>query len=434
MRFPELYRIRQSVPQEALDDIEGALEAEVTRTGLLDCIGQGSNVIIGVGSRGIPNYQTVIAKLVRLLRDRGASVRILPAMGSHGGGHGPGQVRVLAELGITPESVAAPIIETAEVVSVGETPSGIPVYADRAVTEADGVILANRVKEHTEFHGSIQSGLLKMMAIGLGRYQGAVTVHEYAVKLGYEQAIREVSRRYMAELPILGGIAFVDGPDNKTARLEAILPPDIEAAERRLLGLARQLTPTLPLDVLDMLIVDEMGKNISGTGLDTKVIGRIMNIYEAELTRPRITRILVRDLTPETGGNALGVGLADYTTQRLVDKIDFEVTNLNAVAAIAPEKARIPITLPNDKEALTTALHTIGPWDEESIRLLWIRNTSSLVELMASSAACAAIDPARIASVEGPVPTRFDDEGNLLSPWADGSQTPPASGLAVNRG
>lgn len=420
MVFPALYRIRQRVPEEALDDVEGTLEAEVSRTSLLDGIGQGSKVIIGAGSRGIPNYPTVIRKLVELLSYTGASVSILPVMGSHGGGHGPGQVEVLAELGISPESVGAPIVSTMEVVSIGETPSGIPVYADKTLTQADGVILVNRIKEHTEFHGRIESGLLKMMAIGLGRYQGAVTTHEYAVEFGYEQTIREVSHLCMEELPIIGGIALVDGPENRTARLEAVLPPDIEAAEERLLELARRYTLRLPLDAVDVLIVDEIGKNVSGAGMDTKVIGRIMNIYEEELTSPHITRIVVRDLTPETAGNAIGIGLADYTTQRLVDKIDFQVTDLNAVAAVAPEKGRIPITLPDDKAALTAAIQTIGPKDEESIRLLWIRNTSSLVELMASSAAHAAIDPSTIASIDGPMEMRFGEDGNLLSPWNKG--------------
>ena len=199
------------------------------------------------------------------------------------------------------------------------------------------------------------------------------------------------------------------------------MPLDMEAAEKRLLQLARQHTLKLPLDTLDVLIVDEIGKNISGAGMDTKVIGRIMNIYEQELSSPHITRIVVRDLTPETAGNAIGIGLADYTTQRLVDKIDFEVTNLNAVAAVAPEKGRIPITLPDDKQALTAAHQTIGPKDETSIRLVWMRNTSSLVELMVSAAAYSAIDPSRIASVEGPMEMRFGEDGNLLSPWTKGS-------------
>jgi hypothetical protein len=421
MSFPELYRIRQRVPEEALEDVEGAVEDGVSRTRILDGIGHRSKVLIGAGSRGIPNYAKVIRKLVELLRDRGASVSVLPVMGSHGGGHGPGQVKVLAELGIAPETVGAPIVETMEVVSIGQTPSGIPVYADKTLTEADGIILVNRIKEHTEFHGTIESGLLKMMAIGLGRYQGAVATHDYAVEFGYEQAIKEVARKCMKELPILGGIALVDGPDKVTARLEAILPLDMEAAEKRLLQLARRQTLKLPLDALDLLIVDEIGKNISGAGMDTKVIGRIMNIYEQELTSPHITRIVVRDLTPETAGNAIGIGLADYTTQRLVDKIDFEVTNLNAVAAVAPEKGRIPITLPDDKQALTAALQTIGPKDETSIRLVWIRNTSSLVELMVSAAAYSAVDPSRIASVEGPMEMRFGEDGNLLSPWTKGS-------------
>jgi len=416
MEFPQLYRIQQRIKPIALEDVERSLQTAVSEQGILSRIQPGSKVIIAVGSRGICNYPRVVRGLVELLKAHGAEVSLLPAMGSHGGGTGAGQVHVLAELGLTPEKVGAPIIDTIAVRAIGKTPKGVPVYADENLLTCDHIILVNRIKVHTEFHGKIESGLLKMMAIGLGRIQGAIETHQYAVALGYEETIREVARVYLEKLPILGGIAMIDGPDNQTARIEVVLPDEMERVEQELLAYARILSIKLPLDEIDVLLVDQLGKNISGAGMDTKVIGRIENIYEEELTSPRITRIIVRDLTPETYGNAIGIGLADFTTQRCVEKIDKEVTYLNCITAIAPEKARIPITLPNDREALQAAFRTIGPKDENNVRLVWIKNTLSLVNLLVSSAAKEAIPADKIEVVGGPLPMEFDSQGNLISP------------------
>jgi hypothetical protein len=417
--WPRLIHMRQRFEEERLEDVGAALEAEMCRAGILDRVSPDSKVIIAAGSRGIPNYPEVILKLVGLLQRQGARVSILPAMGCHGGGHAQGQIRLLEGLGITPASVNAPIIDTMEEIVIGKTPSGIPVYADKTVTEAEHIIVVNRIKEHTEFHGGIQSGLLKMMAVGLGRCQGAITTHNYAVEFGYEQTIREVARACIERLPILAGVALIDAPQGDTAAIRVLPRLDIERGERELLAVARCKTLGLPLENVDLLIVDEMGKNISGTGMDTKVIGRIMNIYEQELTSPHITRIFVRDLSPVSQGNAIGIGLADFTTQRLVDKIDLEVTNLNTVTAVTPEKGRIPLVFPTDRQALSAAFRTLGPKDSKSIRLLWIKNTSSLVDLMASPAACSAIDPELAECASSSLEMRFDQHGNLIAPWQE---------------
>jgi len=417
MNFPELYQIKQVVNPVALEDVEKAVKERLEATRLLDQVEAGSNVVIGAGSRGIPNYPLVLRKLVEMLKEKGANVRILPVMGSHGGATGPGQVHVLEELKITPDTVGAPIIDTMDVFTLDHTPGGVPVPVDRNLTECDHILLLNRVKVHTEFHGKIESGLCKMMAIGFGRYQGAIETHNYAVALGYEKTIREVARVYIEKLPILAGIALVDTPDNRTARVEVVLPENFEKTEEDLLAYSREISVKLPLEDIDVLLVDQLGKNISGAGFDTKVIGRIMNIYEEDLESPRITRIVLRDLTPETYGNAIGIGLADFTTQRCVDKIDVNVTNINCITAVTPEKARIPITLPNDKEALQAAFKTIGPKDENNVRLLWIKNTSNIVNLMVSPAAKDAIPPEKMEVLRGPVKMEFDGEDNLISPW-----------------
>jgi hypothetical protein len=417
MNFPDLYLIKQVINPVALDDVEKALETRLSETRLLDKVEAGSSVVIGVGSRGIPNYPLVLRKLVEMLTVKGAKVSILPVMGSHGGATGPGQVHVLEELKITPETVGAPIIDTMDVFTLDRTPSGVPVPVDRNLTECDHVLLLNRVKVHTEFHGRIESGLCKMMAIGFGRYQGAIETHNYAVALGYEKTIREVARVYIEKLPILAGIALVDTPDNRTARVDVVLPENFEKMEEELLAYSREISVKLPLEDIDVLLVDQLGKNVSGAGFDTKVIGRIMNIYEEDLESPRITRIVLRDLTPETYGNAIGIGLADFTTQRCVDKIDLNVTNINCITAVTPEKARIPITLPNDRDALLAAFKTIGPKDESTVRLLWIKNTSNIVNLMVSPAAKDAISSQNIEVLQGPMKMVFDEEDNLIAPW-----------------
>jgi hypothetical protein len=417
MDFPHLYQIKQIINPVALKDVAKAVEEGLVATDLLDKVEAGSRVVIGAGSRGIPNYPLVLRKLVEMLKGKGANVSILPVMGSHGGATGPGQVHVLEELKITPETVGAPIIDTMDVFTLDHTPSGVPVPVDRNLTECDHVLLLNRVKVHTEFHGKIESGLCKMMAIGFGRYQGAIDTHNYAVTLGYERTIREVTRVYIDKLPILAGIAMVDTPDNHTARVEVVLPENFEKSEEELLAYSREISVKLPLEDIDVLLVDQLGKNISGAGFDTKVIGRIMNIYEEDLDSPRITRIVLRDLTPETYGNAIGVGLADFVTQRCVDRIDVDVTNINCITAVTPEKARIPITLPNDKVALQAAFKTIGPKDERTVRLIWIKNTSNIVNLMVTPAAKDAISPETIEVIRGPVEMEFDAEDNLIAPW-----------------
>ena len=415
--LPELLRIQQHCPPGEGIDVEAVLASELEDKGILKRVRPGSKVVLAAGSRGIPNYQIVIRKLVALLQAAGAEVVIFPAMGSHGGGTGPGQVQILQLLGITEETVGAPVVDTMHVEAIGTTSSGITIYADRTLMDCDAIILVNRIKEHTEFSGSIQSGLLKMMAIGLGRAQGAAEVHRHAVSLGYEKAILEAARFYLERLPLAAGVALLDSPMGATAHLEVIRPADLESAERRLVQKAAGLSLKLPLDRIDVLVVDRMGKEISGTGMDTKVIGRIMNVYEPEPEGPRITRIFVRDLTPATHGNAVGIGLADFTTRRLIEKVDLGATNLNCLTAITPEKARLPMAFDHDRQALEAAIATTGCRDAHSVRLLWIRDTLSLTRLVASPAAVQSMDPAAVSVLGDPFPFDFDGQGDLTSPW-----------------
>jgi hypothetical protein len=413
VEYPEVRWVRQITEQIEPIDLEASLDRELESSGVLAAIGSGSRVVIAAGSRGIPNYARVIRHVVQRIQQRGADVAILPAMGSHGGAEAAGQVQILADLGITEAGVGARVIDTMDVVALGTTPLGIPALADRALIDCDHIIVANRIKEHTEFSGSIESGLCKMMAIGFGRALGAVVTHQHAVACGYEAAILDVAELCIDRLPVLAGIGLLDTPDGDTAKVAVVPAPEILTREPELLEESRHLKPKLPLDQVDLLIIDEMGKDVSGTGMDTKVIGRVMNVYEPEPEHPSITRIFVRDLTPATHGNALGIGLADFTSRRLVDKIDWHATNINCVTAVTPEKARLPMTFETEREAVEAGLATIGPKSVEEVRMLWIRNTTDIVELLATQAAIEAMDGQTVEIVGERHPLAFGNGGDL---------------------
>jgi len=382
MRYPDFQFIRQRFPSADTPDPRRLLAEELRRSGLLEAVAEGQSVAITAGSRGIESMPQVLAGLAAAVKERGGRPFLIPAMGSHGGGTGPGQVEVLAHLGITPETVGCPVYDGWDLVELGRAADLVPVYADRAVLEADHLILVNRVKEHTEYIGDTESGLIKMAAIGLGRQLGAEYVHQLAVNISYYRALHAVAQVLFERLPVLGGVALLEDQRNRLRRLEAIPAGRIFQREPELLAESRGDKPKLPFEKLDFLIIDEIGKDISGTGADTKVVGRIMNIYEAECTSPRITRILIRDLSHKTDGNAIGIGLADYTTRRVVEKMNPEVTTLNAITGCTPEKGRLPLVLENDRKALEAILRTIGVWRPESVRGAWIANSKDL-ELLA---------------------------------------------------
>jgi len=384
MELPQLQLIDQGFATGSrLDARRGTLE-ELATAGLLGGVQPGHTVLITAGSRGVACMTEVLRGVVAFVKAAGAKPLILPAMGSHGGGTAAGQIAVLEHLGQTPETLGAPIHDRMEPVEIGEA-EGCPVYADRAAVEADHIVIVNRVKEHTEFIGEIESGLLKMAVVGLGRIVGAEVMHQLAVRISYVKAIQAIARVLFRKLPIRGGVAILEDKTNTVRRLEAVPAATVFEREPQLLAEARQHHASLPFDQLDVLLVDEIGKDISGAGFDTKVIGRIMNIYEKECERPRITRIVLRDLSARTGGNAIGLGLADYVHRRVVGKMDAAMTALNCITAAAPEKARIPIVQDSDRQALEAALRSIGLWNAQSVRLAWIINTSDLRRIAVSS-------------------------------------------------
>ncbi len=386
MDYPKMYHVRQILDVPKVEDIEGTLSSEVEAIVNETTVQKGSRIAVTAGSRGVANIDLILRKLVSILKDKGAKPFLIPTMGSHGGGTAEGQVAVLESLNVTEGFIGAPIMSSMEAVEIGRSSHGFPVLADKNATEADGIIVVNRIKPHTDFEGPIQSGLMKMMAIGMGKHKGCLQVHKQTVQYGYREIIPEIGGIILEKLPILFGIGIVENVYDETALIRAIRPSDFQAEEEKLLIKAKSMVPRLPFDELDMLIIDEMGKNVSGTGLDTKVIGRIMFVGEKEPEKPKITRIVVLDLTDESHGNAIGIGLADYATKKLVAKIDKEAMATNAITAMSPEKGRIPIALETDRDALEAAFTTIGAVAKETARVVHIKNTLEMGELYISEA------------------------------------------------
>lgn len=386
MNFPRMFFAERKLESPRIENVRQAIVAEMQKLNLHSRVRQGMRVAVTAGSRGITDNVLILATVVSELKRYGTEPFIIPAMGSHGGATADGQLGILNALGITEETMACPIISQMEVVQLGHTPEGIPVYIDKVAASADGIVVVNRIKPHTEYKGEIESGLLKMMAIGLGKHKGGYTAHSYAVQLGYQIAIPAVGKSILKAAPILFGLGVVENAYDETAIVAAVEPDLFEETDKTLLKKAKEFLPRLPFDKMDILIVDEMGKEISGTGIDTNIIGRVMFVGGPEPEWPKIIRIVVLDLTDKTRGSALGMGLADFVTRRLVNKIDYPVTYVNCFTAMTPEKGRVPPIGETDREAIEWAFQTIGAVEPQDARVVKIKNTLHLDKLYISQA------------------------------------------------
>lgn len=376
----------------------------------------GSKVAITVGSRGIDRLAEVVATLCRLLRDAGLSPMIVPAMGSHAGATASGQRELIAEYGITEAAVGAPVISSMETVHVGQTPEGVEVHMDRVAWETEHVLVLNRVKMHTDFDGAVESGLMKMMSVGLGKVEGAASFHRNSLRLGYEATLLAMGRTLLATGRIIGGVGLVENDRHKLTRVAAAPAKQVEDLDRQTLAFARQVHGLLPFRELDVLIVDEMGKNISGAGMDTKVIGRPVH-PDRELTKPliRIRRIYVRNLTDASGGNASGMGLADAIHQRVAKKVDFDVTYANVRTALAYRVARMPMYFDNDSAAISFLVNNLAS-PAATLLGAWVHNTLALDEFLASERAVAELSKRKEYEIsDETVPLQFDREGELVT-------------------
>jgi hypothetical protein len=374
----------------------------------------GKRVAVAVGSRGIASLQEIVGTVCGWLKAQGARPFIFPAMGSHGGATAEGQRKILEGYGVTEATMGVEIRSSMESVHVGTTPEGFRVFMDRNAWESDGVVVVNRIKPHTDFSGKIESGLLKMMTIGMGKLEGAIEGHRQSRKYGFEATIRSVSGKVLASGKMLFGVAVVENELHQIAMVRAALPEDLVRQEESTLQLARTLVPRIPFPAFQLLVVDEMGKNLSGTGMDTKVIGRGVELPPGEA--PAISMIYVRDLTHQSGGNAVGMGSADVIHERLYRKIDFEKTYLNARTALSPAGGRLPIHLPSDREAFDLTLGHLGSPAPAEQKIVWIRNTLSLDRIAISAPlAREATELKRWRLLEGAHPADFDPAGNLNS-------------------
>jgi len=368
-------------------------------------------ISVTAGSRGISNIDLIIKTVCQKLKEAGAEPFIVPGMGSHGGATDEGQLNVLKKIGITQQTMGVPIKSSMEVVDIGITENGSPVYIDKNAYYSDGIVVINRIKPHTDFSGKHESGLLKMISVGLGKAKGCSAMHSY----GLAETIPQAAAICLKKAPYLFGIAIVENSKDETYKLEAVLPKDFFKKDEELLNVAKQLVPKLPIDYLDVLVVKEIGKLYSGTCMDTKVIGRMKAFGEPEPEKPVINKIVALTLDDPKYGNALGIGLADITTQKLVDSIKLDVTYANTIPTTYLERAKIPVTLPNDREAIKVALNTVGLVNTKDLKLAVIKNTLQLEELYLTKAAIDSLDKNKIEVVdEVGIELKFNSEGKLL--------------------
>jgi hypothetical protein len=408
--------VRQIFPRPRVENIPDKVREELERIDIRERVNPGESIALTAGSRGITGIALILKSLVDELKSIGAQPFIVPAMGSHGGATAEGQRRVLARYGVTESGVGAPIRSSMDVVKVGDLPDGSPVYVDKFAAEADGIVVVNRIKPHTDFAGRIGSGLMKMMAIGLGKRKGAALYHKLTFKHGFENTIRWAAREVLRSCDIRFGLGIIENAYEETAHIVAILPEELERREEELLVEAKRLAGRLPFDELDVLIVDEMGKDISGTGMDTNVIGRMMQNFEPEPEKPEILRIVVLDLTEKSHGNAVGMGLADFTTARLVSKIDRKATYTNSLTSLGPQKSRIPVYFDTDKEAIEAAFLTVGIREPHECMAVHIKSTLHLDLVEISEPLLEKAERREdLEVISEPKPLRFDEDGNLIS-------------------
>jgi hypothetical protein len=418
-KLPKIFKIRQEVDVPRLENLEARVNELLDQFGLPQKVKKGERIGLTAGSRGIKDKPKVLKTIVSRLKDLGASPFIVPCMGSHGGATAEGQVEVLKSLGITEKSVGTPILSSIEMEEISRTKFGTPVLVDKNLLGADKIIVVNRIKAHTDFEGEIESGLAKMMVIGMGKPRGALMVHRLTIKHGFPEVLAEVSSILLNKLPIFFGIGIIENQYDETAFIELLKPEEFIEKEKVLLKRAKELMPSLPFNQMDILIVDEMGKNISGSGLDTNVIGRNLFIGGTKSNKPKITRIFVRDITEASHGNAIGIGMADYTTKRLVDKIDYASTRINVLTGMVPEGGRVPIFFETDQEALSAAHYNSGVFDPRELRILWIKNTLELEYLYTSQAFLKEVRSSpRLKILSSPFDFPFDPDGNLIVKWS----------------
>lgn len=415
MPYPRMLRLRQKFDFPRVDDIPAEVERQMAALRLSEKVRPGQNVAVTAGSRGIANIAIITKAIVSHLKRLQVVPFVVPAMGSHGGGTAEGQREILEGYGITEDFIGAEIRSSMETVIIDETPQGFPVHFDKRAYEADHVVVAGRIKPHTGFVGEIESGLHKMMLIGLGKHAGAKIYHRAIMDFSWLEIVSTVADSVLRKGKILCGVGILENAYDETAQIAGVLPADFGRRERELLVLAKNWMPRLPFKKVDLLIVDELGKDISGSGMDTNVIGRKYNDHRAtERDSVAVKTIFVRGLTTATHGNSCGLGMAEFTNQRTIDSVDRRITAINAITGGHAPAAALPIAFPTDREALDAALTTVGLAAPEAARVVHVSNTLHLAEVLASDAYLPEIERRDdLEILEDARPMEFDEESNL---------------------
>lgn len=417
MALPLMYRVRQKFDAPRVEHIEAEVQKQLATLKLGRKIQPGQTVAITAGSRGIANIAKITKAIVAHLRGLGARPFIVPAMGSHGGGTAEGQRAILEGYGITPEYIGAEIRSSMETVVVAHTPGhNVPVHFDKHAYEADHVLVCGRIKPHTGFVGEIESGLHKMMLIGLGKHEGAKIYHRAIMDFSFLEIIRAVADEVLTRCRVIAGVGIVENAYDETGLIAAVAPEEFFEREKQLLELAKKWMPRLPFPKADLLIVDQIGKDISGSGMDTNVIGRKFNDHVAtERDLAQVKRIFVRGLNEATHGNACGIGMAEFTNQRTIDSVDREITRINTVTGGHPTGGMLPLSRETDKLVLEDALGTIGLTPPEKARIIHIQDTLHLKDVLVSAAYKEQLAArADLEILDGPTEMQFDEHDDLL--------------------
>jgi hypothetical protein len=414
MPFARLLNVHQHFPDRRVRDISGTIVSELASAQFGANLKPGARIAIGVGSRGIANIAPIVRTVIDYWKARGFKPFLFPAMGSHGAATAEGQADVLAHYGIQESAMGVPVVSALDVVSLGSTADGIEAFIDKNAWSADGVFLIGRVKWHTDFAGKIESGLFKMMAIGLGKFAGAQRYHTYAYRLGLEHVIRTVGRQVLKSGKILGGLAILEDANHRTAQLTAVRVEEMERREEELLALAKSWMGRIPM-ALNILIVDEIGKNFSGAGMDTKVVNRGVNgEYNPWDTAPHFDRVFVRGLSGHSYGNAVGIGMADVIHDRLLGIVDWNPTYINSLTASTPAGIRTPVHYSTDRECLEKIWPTTGVLDQPKVTVGWIANSLEIAAMRITENLRAQIESNPNLEIMGdPEDFDFDSTGNL---------------------
>ena len=418
--LPHFFRVRQKFARPILENIEAAVHAGLTNAGLPEQIKPGQSVAITSGSRGVANIATITRHCVDFCKQIGAKPYIVPAMGSHGGATAEGQAAVLKRYGITPESMGCEVRSSMEVIEVCQAKEGFTVFFDRHASQADHVLVVNRVKSHTRFCGPVESGLMKMMLIGLGKQQGAEVYHRAIMNYSFTQIVRSVARETIDRCRIVGGLAILENGYEETAEIVGVRPREIELVEPTLLKKVQSWAPRLPADQLELLIIDEIGKEISGAGMDTNVIGRKFNDHCAiGDEKPSIRNIYVRGLTKTTHGNATGIGIAELCHRRVIEEMDVPATRMNCLTGGHLTAAMLPLDFPSDREALKVAMGQTGLLTPDQVPAMWIKNTLHLEEIECSQVLYDQISQrSDVEILTKPRELMFDMQGDLLADFS----------------